>query len=156
MEKLAALAVVTQQVLPGFVQETAADLERTRLDLERSRMAAEDESAQKLAHRQVILEMQDTSSELTGVLIATIERRNVLREERDNALYNLEEERAANDRMVRDAIEQRFEYDHLALCLEKAERANSERLEEQPERPVHTVPDDTEVEARRKFLKRCR
>ena len=59
MEKLAALAVVTQQVVPRFTQETAADLQRTHLDLERSCMASEDRYAQlQRYHDRQLLDMQ--------------------------------------------------------------------------------------------------
>ena len=159
MEKLTALAVVTQQVLPRFVQETAADRERTCLDLERSRMAAEDRSGQIYRtmdrmdedRRQLQEEVEDIWEENEGLI-------------REDSRHN--ERMEALRRVMMTAIDERTEavYDRNAAVerLRESERTirelqhESGRLKADREQSSSHQCADTEVEARRKFLKRCR
>ena len=144
MAALSALAIVAQKAIAPEGQKAipkallVADLERTRLDYERSRMMAEDRLV-----RHARLQNQTT---LRGEIVRNLrDALHIMENQRDNALHDLEAERTAN----------RFEHEELLEELLEAERINAELLEDQPERLVHTVPVDTEIEARRKFLKGC-
>ena len=147
MEALSALAIVTQKAIPPECQKAIpttlvmADLERTRLDFERSRMAAEDQRQSMIRRLRATCFVYQTIQE---ALENELEDRL---DERENALERLDAAQERTHEVIGVASRALHENDRLRDELQRSQESHD---------LTHTVPDDTEIEARRKFLKRCR
>ena len=131
MAALSALAAVAQGTIAGYAQEAAqkailqADVERTRLALERSRMQAED------AREKV---MRDFAW-FRGRIIS-----------RTDMIVALED----------DIVDLEQERDDISMLNAELEDKFDAIMQHSPELIpdlVHTTPNDTEYEARQKFMR---
>ena len=169
MENLATVAVVTQQVAPRLTQETAADFERARLDLERSRMWAEDEAAQLhrrhkrqvVRHRGLLLEMEGIREDAKTARDDAVTAREWAEIDRDDAVEERLEAVKERVNAVYECGALREHLEESTKIIGKLQHASNRLRDEQSrarqaERFAHAAPEDTEVEAQRKFLKRCR
>ena len=136
MEALSALAVVAQKEIPPAGQEAIekallqADLKRTRLARERAAMWGEDQAARFVRTGRLL----DTACDQLDALEVNFE-------EQADELSTCEKDLEEREQIIRK-------------LQRENERLRDERIRnEQAERLVHTVPDDTEMDARRKFLK---
>ena len=128
---LSAIAAVAEGCIAGYAQEAAqkailqADVERTRLALERSQMQAEDDRGK------VMRDFADLRSRIisrTEMIVAL-----------ENDIVGLEQER-----------------DDISMLNAELEDKFDTILQHSPELIpdlVHTTPNDTEVNDRKKFLR---